>query len=127
MARLMSLSGLLALGLASVGLYGVTAFGVTQRRREIAVRLTLGADRARIVRALVSGPVGHGVVGLLMGGPLAVAASRALAAHLYGIGSDDPATFAQAAAVLLATAAVAALVPSFRAASIDPATALRIP
>jgi predicted permease len=125
LARLSSLYGLLALGLASIGLYGVTAFGVRQRTREIGVRMAIGADRPRILRAVVAGPVGHAAIGLAIGVPLAVAAGRSIAAQLYGIGSEDPLVFGVAALVLLATAAGAALLPALSAAAIDPTRALR--
>jgi hypothetical protein len=124
-ARLTSAYGLLALALASVGLYGVTSFGVRQRTREIGVRMAIGAERPRILRAVVAGPVGHAALGLAVGIPLAVAASRAMASQLYGVASADPLAFGAAAVVLLATAVAAAALPAHRAASIDPAQALR--
>jgi predicted permease len=125
MARLTSMYGLLALALATVGLYGVTAFGVAQRTREIGVRMALGADRRRVVSTIVRGPVGQTLVGLLIGVPLALAASRSIATQLYGIGSADPTIFSTATLVLLASTVIAAIVPALRAASINPTQALR--
>jgi predicted permease len=125
MSRLTSMYGLLALALATVGLYGVTAFGVSQRTREIGVRVALGADRRRIVGTVVRGPVLQTVVGLVIGAPLALAASRSIATQLYGVGSADPAIFGTTTVVLLASTVIAALVPALRAASINPTEALR--
>jgi predicted permease len=125
MAGLASTYGLLALALASVGLYGVTAYGVSQRTREIGVRMALGADRARIIRAVVGGPLVQTSIGLLIGVPLALVATRSIAAQLYGIGGQDPRVFGGAVVVLIASAIVAAAVPARRAAAIEPTQALR--
>jgi predicted permease len=125
LARLTSLYGLLALVLAAVGLYGVTAFGVAQRTREIGVRMALGADRGRVLRTIVRGPILQTAIGLALGVPLAMAAVRAMASQLYGVGNGAPAIFTAAAGVLLVTGGIAALMPALRAASIDPTRALR--
>jgi predicted permease len=125
LARLTFLYGMLALALAAVGLYGVTAFGVRQRTREIGVRMALGAGRVEVVRAVVAGPLRHAVTGLAIGVPAALLATRAIASELHGVEAGDPAIFAVAAAALLATTAVAALVPAWRATRIDPTDALR--
>jgi macrolide transport system ATP-binding/permease protein len=125
MARLTSMYGLLALLVASVGLYGVTAFTVAQRRREIGVRMALGADRTRILRTAMRGPVGQTLIGLAIGVPSAYAASRAIATQLYGVGREDPLIFVVATGALLACAGVAAIIPALRAAAVDPTQALR--
>jgi predicted permease len=125
MARLTTIYGLLALALASVGLYGVTAFGVAQRTREIGVRMALGADRSRIVRTVVRGPVLQTIVGLLVGIPVALWATRFIAAQLYGVNALDPIVIGGAALVLIASSVLAALLPALRAASISPTDALR--
>ena len=125
MARLTSIYGLLALALASVGLYGITAFGVAQRTREIGVRMALGADRSRIVRTMVRGPIVQTLIGLAIGVPLALAGTRLIATQLYGVGSQDRVVFGAAMAVLLACAVLAAIGPALRAASINPVNALR--
>jgi predicted permease len=124
-ASLASVYGLLALALASVGLYGVTAYGVAQRTREIGVRMALGADRSRIMRTIVWGPVAQTTAGLAIGVPLAIFATRAIAAQLYGVTAGDPRVYAAAMAVLLASAVLAALIPARRAAAIEPTRALR--
>lgn len=125
MARLTSLYGVLALAIAAVGLYGVTAFGVRQRTREIGVRMALGAGRGAVIRAVMAGPLTHTLMGLVVGIPAALVATRAIASQLYGVGAGDPWVFAGAAAGLLLTTALAALVPAWRATAIDPTDALR--
>jgi len=125
MARLTSVYGALALVLASLGLYGVTSYAVSQRTREIGVRMALGADSARIIRTVVGGPLLETFVGLLIGIPLASLVGRAINTQLYGISSQDPLVIATAVCVLVVTALVAAAIPARRAASLDPATTLR--
>jgi predicted permease len=114
-----------ALALALVGLYGALGVFVGQRRREIGVRLALGA-RAEAIRTMVMlqgmRPV---LVGLAVGLGAAAVGAGALRTLLYGIATLDAATFAGASAVLLVAAAGACLVPAWRAAAIDPASALR--
>jgi predicted permease len=125
MARLTSFYGLLALALASLGLYGVTAHAVARRAREIGVRMALGADAARIVRTMIAGPLAQTALGLAIGVPLALAAGRALGSQLYDVGAYDPVILGAAAAVLVASAGLAAALPARRAATVDPARVLR--
>lgn len=125
MARLTSAYGVLALLLASIGLYGVTAYAVTSRTREIGVRMALGANRTRIVRTMLRGPVGQTIVGLMIGAPLALVAVRAISAQLYGVEAQNPSVLGGAMLALSASAVVAAAVPAWRAASLDPTRALR--
>ena len=125
MARLTSIYGVLALILASLGLYGVTAYAVAQRTREIGVRMALGADRARIMRTVVGGPLLETVGGLAIGIPLALLVGSAISAQLYGVGGQNPAVIGWSVAVLVLTAVLAATIPARRAASVDPARALR--
>jgi ABC-type antimicrobial peptide transport system permease subunit len=117
--------GALALILASLGLYGVTSYAVSQRKREIGVRMALGADSARIIRTVVGGPLLETIVGLLIGIPLALLVGRAINTQLYGVSSQDPLVIATAVSVLVVTALIAAAIPARRAASLDPATTLR--
>jgi predicted permease len=125
MARLTSVYGLLALVLAAIGLYGVTAFGVAQQTREIGVRMALGADRHRILRAVLWRPLVEALAGLCIGVPLAVAGSQLLASQLYGVEKIDVGIFGATAAVLLASITIAAILPARRAARVDPLVALR--
>jgi len=125
MARLTSVYGVLALALASLGLYGVTAYGVSQRTREIGVRMALGADRSRIIRTCVQGPLVQTGAGLVIGLLAALFVGRAIRAQLYGVGGLDPAIFGVAMLALVVSAIAAAALPARRAASVNPAAALR--
>ena len=125
MARLTGAYSLLALIVAAIGLYGVTAYGVARRTREIGVRMALGAGRSRVLTDVLRSALAQTGIGLLVGLPLALVATSALASLLFGVTPRDPLVFAQAALVLLVSAALAAALPARRAASIDPARALR--
>jgi putative ABC transport system permease protein len=115
----------LALGLASIGLYGVMALAVTQRTRELGIRLALGADRAQIFRLVL----GQGFIlvgiGLTAGLVLAAATGRALASILYGVSTWDLTGFFSAAIILIGVALIACCVPARRATRVDPIVALR--
>jgi predicted permease len=115
----------LALLLASVGLYGVVAYAVSQRTREIGLRMAFGADRARIFRLIVGEALWLGGVGVLLGAPIAFVLSRAASAFLYGVGVFDALTLIGTATLMIVVCCVAAYVPAQRAASIDPMVALR--
>jgi predicted permease len=125
LARLTSLFGLVALILASIGLYGVTAYSVERRTGEIGVRMALGADRASILRDVLKRALVHCIIGLAIGVPLAYAAGRLMAQHLYGVGAFDAPVAIITLVMLSMAAAVAAFVPARRAASIEPMVALR--
>ena len=125
MAALTSVYGLLALGLAALGLYGVTSYGVMQRTREIGVRMALGADRGRIVRTVLSGPVKQTVLGLAIGFPIVYGTTRLIGTQLYEVGQADPVILTGAGFVLMVAAIVAAVLPALRAAAIEPTKALR--
>jgi putative ABC transport system permease protein len=124
MLVLLTFAGL-AVVLASVGLYGVLAYGVAQRRRELGVRAALGASR----RTLVALVMRHGLatvgLGLIVGLGGAAALTRFMRSALFGIAPLDAISFAMAPIVLCLVAVVACLVPARRAASTDPAEALR--
>lgn len=115
----------LALVLASVGLYGVMALTVTQRTRELGIRMALGAARKNIFRLVL----GHGVslvgVGVVLGLVGAVAIGRALTSVLYNVGTLDPIAVATAIVSLVAAALIACFVPARRATRVDPIVALR--
>jgi predicted permease len=124
-ARLTGLFGLLALLLASIGVYGVTAYNLVRRTSEIGIRMALGADRADVVLTVLRGALTPIGIGLAIGLPLAVLAGRMLASQLYEVGKFDLASLLIAVTVLLVCAGVAGLLPARRAASIEPARALR--
>ncbi len=124
-ARLTSLFGALALVLAAVGIYGVTAYGVEQRINEIGIRMALGADRLSVIRMVLRGAFLQVGVGLLIGIPAAIAAGHAMTAQLFAVQPSNPIILASAALLLGLAALVAAVIPSQRAASVDPVLALR--
>jgi predicted permease len=114
-----------ALTLAVVGVYGVVAYGVTQRTREIGVRLALGARPRQIVGGVVRRGVAMAGVGIAGGLAAAWALSRFVRGILYGIEATDPATYAAVALLLAAAAAAASLLPARAASRLDPVLALR--
>ncbi len=124
-ATMLTLFGLLALVIASLGLYGVTAYGVTQRTREIGVRLALGARGEDVVRLAVMQAVRATAIGGAIGVVAALGLGRAVASLLFGVEPLDPVSILGGIVLLLAVAALAAWLPARRAAGIDPMTALR--
>ena len=124
-ALLAGFFGGLALLLAAIGLYGVTSYGVTERRREIGIRLTLGAGRAATER-LVLGRVARLVtIGVALGLAASVALSPVVRTLLYELEPRDPATMSLGAGMLAAIGLLAGWLPARRAARIDPARVLR--
>ena len=115
----------LALALAAVGLYGVLSYGVSQRRRELGVRAALGASRAALIGQVIRDGLGVTAIGLAAGMCAAALSTRLMQSVLFGIEPLDAVSFTVAPVVLLAVAVVACLVPASRAASTDPAEALR--
>jgi putative ABC transport system permease protein len=122
---LLSLFSGIALVLASVGIYGVMSYSVTQRARELGVRIALGADRADVLRLVLRQGMGLAVLGIGIGLGAALALTRLIESQLYGVTATDPATFALVAGVLATTALVANLIPALRATRLDPAVVLR--
>ena len=125
-ARLTSLFGLLALLLAAIGLYGVTAYTVVRRTPEIGIRMALGAARSRVIGAVMRGAMLQAVAGLAIGVPVAIFCVRYVKSQLYEITSVNVPVMAIAIGVLALAAAIAGIIPARRAASIDPARALRV-
>jgi ABC-type antimicrobial peptide transport system permease subunit len=114
-----------ALLLGVVGLYGVVAYSVSQRTREIGVRIAIGAQRSSVYR-LVLREASHLVfIGVGAGLVLAVGASSGMKAVLFGVRAWDPATLITVALVLSSAALAASFIPARRAASVDPVEALR--
>lgn len=122
---LLTAFSVIAIILASVGLYGVLAHAVTQRTREIGIRVALGATRANVIRAVVMNGIGLAAAGALVGLIVAHWATRALEHLLYGVPRGDPLSFVAGVAILLVTAALASVIPARRAIAIDPMTAIR--
>lgn len=117
--------GIIALALVSVGLGGVVAYWVSQRSREIGLRLALGGRRQRILWLVLSQSVWPAAVGILIGSVLALIGARALTTVLYGVSTADPFTFLATAIVVALAAAAAALPPALQAIRLDPAVTLR--
>jgi putative ABC transport system permease protein len=122
---MLSVFGLLALGLASVGLYGILAYSVNMRRREIGVRMALGAPRSSVLQLVLKQGMSLVLAGVLIGLVTALAVARLLARALYGISSSDPISLAGAVCVLLAVALVACYLPARSASRLDPLVTLR--
>jgi putative ABC transport system permease protein len=115
----------LSLMLASVGLYGVLSYLTTQRTAEIGVRLALGAQREQVVRLVLGDGLRPALYGLVLGLAASAGAVRLIQSMLYRTRPLDPAIFSAVAAILLVVAALACLVPAWRASRIDPMQALR--
>lgn len=115
----------LALLLAAVGIYGVLAFTVSQRTREIGIRVALGAARAQIMRLVLWRAVRLGLLGLAIGGAASLAATRLLRGLLWGVSPSDPLTYAAIAVIMLAVSLAAAYLPARRATAVHPMEALR--
>jgi len=125
LSRLTMLFGVLALLLATLGLYGVTAYGVARRTAEIGIRMALGAERVAVSAMVMRDALLQALVGLVIGVPAALLCGRVVKSQLYDVKGVDTAVMAVAVLTLLIAAALAALIPARRAASIDPAQALR--
>ena len=117
--------GVLATLLATIGLYGVIAFSVTQRTREIGIRMALGAQRRDVLRLVLKQVAFLVFLGLVVGVAVSLGGVRAVGSLLYGIEATDPVAFLGAAAVLLGAAALAAYAPAHRATHVNPTVALR--
>jgi predicted permease len=121
---MLAIAAAAALVLGVVGLYGTISYVVAQRRREIAIRLALGAQQREVTRAFVHYGAGLAAVGVLIGLGAAAAVTRFMTAILYGVGALDPLTYISVALALAAAAVLASWLPARRAAAVDPAEAL---
>jgi macrolide transport system ATP-binding/permease protein len=122
---LLSAFGLLALGLACIGLYGIMAYSVSQRKREIGLRMALGAAQASVLRLILKQGMSLVLTGVLIGFAAALGVGRLLSRMLYGISASDPISVGGAALVLLAVALLACYLPARWASRVDPLVALR--
>ena len=124
-ALLLGVFGAVGLTLAAIGLYGVMSYSVRRRTREIGIRMALGARPGSVLRMVLGQGLTLTGVGLAIGLGIALALGRFTASLLYGISGTDLPTFVTVSAVLLAAAIAAVAVPAFRAAHVEPTTALR--
>ncbi len=122
---LLILFATVAVVLASIGVFGVVSFVVSQRVREIGIRIALGADPAAVRRLILGHGMGQAFSGVVVGMVGSLALTRVMSTLLFGVSPTDPATFAVAAAALLGVAALACYMPARRATTIDPTVALR--
>ncbi len=125
MSAMLAIFAAIAVVIAGIGLYAVIAYGVERRRHEFGIRVALGARAADIVRLVARQGLAPVAVGVAIGLLGALVTGQALAVLLYGVRPRDPLVLAATAALLLATAAVASLVPTRRALGVDPASTLR--
>ena len=119
-----SLTLLLALFLAGVGIYGALAYSVTQRTREMGIRMAVGSGTKDVFRLVVGQGLAVVAAGLVAGGAGSVALSRLIRSLLYGVRPTDPSVMVSVAVLLGLTGLVACLVPARRATRIDPVVAL---
>jgi len=122
---LLGLFAAVALALAGLGLYGVVAYVVSQRTREIGIRIALGAEAGRVARMIIGQGAAHAAGGIVLGLGCAVAVTRVLSGLLFDVSATDPIVFAAVAVLLLAVPLRASWLPSRRAARTDPMIALR--
>jgi predicted permease len=124
-ALILAIFAAFALFLAGLGIYGVVGYAASQRTSEIGVRMALGAVPRDILRLILKKALTLAGVGVTVGGLAALGLSRAMGTVLFGVGANDPTTYALVLAVLGVVAVIASLAPAVKAARVDPAIALR--
>jgi putative ABC transport system permease protein len=125
LVRILSLFSLLAVLLSAIGIYGVVAYGVEQRRRELGVRLALGASRDRVLGLILRDGMRLAMIGAVLGVAGAVALTRLLESVLFGVAPTDPLTLVVVTLALLGVAVVASLAPAIRASRLHPTAVMR--
>jgi ABC-type antimicrobial peptide transport system permease subunit len=122
---MLAIAGAMALLLGIVGIYGVIAYSVSQRTREIGIRLALGAHPGELKRMFVRHALALAVVGIALGLAAATGLTRLMASLLFGVSALDPLTYVAVPLVLVIAAGLASYLPARRAATVDPTEALR--
>jgi ABC-type antimicrobial peptide transport system permease subunit len=117
--------GAVALLLAAIGIHGLIASSVSERTRELGIRLALGASRRRVLLDVVVPGLRLAAIGVIIGAAASVAAAQLLRSFLWGVQPGDPITFAGVVAVLLTVSLVASVLPALRVLRLDPALTLR--
>jgi len=125
LAMLAGFFGALAALLAMVGLYGMISFAVAERRKEIGIRVALGAQRSDVLKLIIGQGVTLTIAGVVIGLVAAYGLTRLMSSLLFGVGSTDLWTFTGVAVLLLCVAAIACYLPARRAMNVDPMVALR--
>ncbi len=125
LSMLLGIFAAVALTLAAIGTYGILSYMVTERQREIGIRMALGADNGQVIRMIMGQGLGIAVIGILLGVAGAYALSRLTASLLYGVSPSDPLTFVTVAGVITVVATAACVVPTRRAMRVDPLEAIR--
>lgn len=125
LANLMGIFAGLALLLAALGTYGILSYMVSERRREIGIRMALGAAQGAVVQMIMRQGVAIAAAGLVLGLLGALALNRVMASLLFGVEPTDPATFLAVSATIVGVALVACFLPARRAAQVDPMVVLR--
>ena len=122
---LLGIAGAMALLLGLIGIYGVISYTVSQRQREIGIRLAVGAQREDVLQMVLSQGTKMALVGVAIGIGVALALARLMTGLLFGVTAHDPVTFAAVAALLVSVALLACYIPARRATRVDPMVALR--
>jgi putative ABC transport system permease protein len=124
-ATLATVLGVLGMLLAAIGIYGVLSYSVSQRFREIGIRMALGAQSQDILRLVVGQGLRLAVIGAGLGAVFGLAATSAMGSLLYGVSASDPVTFAAVVCVVTLAGGFASYIPARRALRVDPLVALR--
>jgi ABC-type antimicrobial peptide transport system permease subunit len=124
-AKLSAVFGLMALLLAALGLYGVVSYTIARRTNEIGIRMALGAARRDVLWMVLRETLALALVGIALGVPAALAATRLVSSRLFGLSASDPGTLIAATVILLGVALVAGAIPGSRATRVSPTQALR--